>query len=329
MSERSIEEILENIDTATTEELARVADGSTMAENAGAAQDEKAEVAEPAPSGDAATEAKDAQKTDEAAPIQTRDGKHTIPYEVLASTRAAKEAAEATAKAEADARARAEAQLADLQAKLDAAQAGAPGTAAADGVTMTPEELAEMQENFPVMAKAYQAMQAELARVQSVATEQQRTQQAIQQGELARTVQDHIDANPKLAHLQASDPVAWKRAVEIDDQLRSNPATANLPMAERFTKAAAAYEAIYGAINVPATTATQEKPATPAAAKTVDEVLAQAKPTAPRSLSDLPGGSAVASSEVGNIENLSGAEIGNNLMAMSPKAREAYLNSLG
>jgi transglutaminase/protease-like cytokinesis protein 3 len=300
-----------------------VANASSVGDEAGAVQDEPAAVADPAPSGDAATETKDVQNI-EAAPIQTRDGKHTIPYEVLANTRAAKEAAEAQAKAEADARARAEAQLAELQAKLDAAQAGAPGIAAADGVTLTPEELAEMQENFPVMAKAYQALQAELARVQNAATVQQKAWQATQQDEVARTVQDHIDSNPKLAHLQASDPVAWKRAVEIDDQLRSNPATASLPMAERFTKAAAAYEAIYGAINVP-TTATKETPA----AKTVDDVLAQAKPAAPRSLSDLPGGSAVASSEVGNLENMSGAEISNNLMAMSPKAREAYLNSLG
>lgn len=321
---RSVEEILENIDTATAEELTMVANASSMGDEVGAVQDEPAVVADPAPSGDAATEAKETQNT-EAAPIQTRDGKHTIPYEVLANTRAAKEAAEAQVKTEADARARAEAQLAELQAKLDAAQAGVPVTAAADSVTLTPEELAEMQENFPVMAKAFKAMQTELDRVQSAAATQQQTQQAVQQGEVSKSVQDLIDANPKLSHLQASDPVAWKRAVEIDDQLRSNPATANLPMAERFTKAAAAYEAIYGAINAPST-ATQ-KDAAPS--KSVTDVLAQAKPTAPLSLSDLPGGSAVASSEVGNLENLSGAEISNNLMKMSPKAREAYLNSLG
>jgi hypothetical protein len=96
-------------------------------------------------------------------------------------------------------------------------------------------------------------------------------------------------------------------------------------MAERFVKAAAAYEAIYGAINAPTVAAPAAKPA----AKTVDDVLAAAKPSAPRSLSDLPGGSFVEQSEIGNLENLSGSEIGNNLMKMSAKQRDAYLNSLG
>lgn len=304
---RSVEEILENIDTATSEELARLAEESTTEETVGAVQDETAEAAEPAASSDAA-----AETTEPEAPIQTRDGKHTIPYEVLASTRAAKEAAEAA--------------RADLQAKLDALQAQMsaaavnPAAPAAQAATITPEELAEMQENFPVMAKAYKAMQANLEQLQQVAAVQQVASQQVE----ANSVQDLIDANPKLAYLQASDPTAWQRAIELDDQLRTNPATSHLPMAERFVKAAAAYEAIYGAINAPIVAAPETKPA----AKTVDQVLAAAKPAAPRSLSDLPGGAFVETSEVGNLENLSGAEISDNLMKMTPKARDAYLNSL-
>lgn len=304
---RSVEEILENIDTATSEELARLAEESTTEETVGAENDETAEVAEPAASSDAAAETKEPE-----APIQTRDGKHTIPYEVLASTRAAKEAAEA-------ARADLQAKLDTLQAQMSAAAAN-PATPAAQAATITPEEFAEMQENFPVMAKAYQAMQANMDRLQQVAAVQQVASQQVE----ANSVQDLIDANPKLSLLQATDPVAWQRAVDLDDQLRTNPATSHLPMAERFVKAAAAYEAIYGAINAPAVAA----PAAQPAAKTVDQVLAAAKPAAPRSLSDLPGGAFVETSEVGNLENLSGAEISDNLMKMTPKARDAYLNSL-
>lgn len=317
--ERTVEEILADIDNASVDELLCVADGSTVGEEqAGAVQDETAK-ADPAPSGDAATQATTEQKAEES-PVLARDGKNTIPYEVLAKTREAKEAAEAKAQAEAEARTQAEAKLAELQAKLESVKAGATEKA----VTLTPEEQAEMQENFPAMAKMFASMQAELTRLQSNATAQQQTQQEVQQNEMAKTVQDHIDANPKLAFLQASDPDAWKRACDLDEQLRTNPATASLPMAERFTKAAAAYEAIYGAINLPAA---PTKPAAPA--KSVDDVLAKAGAAVPKSLSDLPGGSAVASSEVGNLENLSGAEIGNTLMKMSPQAREAYLNSLG
>lgn len=313
---RSVEEILANIDSATPAELAMVADDSFTGEEKGAAQDEVATVATPAASGDAAQIPVETQNA-EVAPVQTRDGKHTIPYEVLASTRAAKEAAEAA--------------RADLQTKLDALQAQVsasaanPAANAAPESTITPEELAEMQENFPVMAKAYQAMQANLDRLQQAAATQQRAQQAATQQSEASSVQDLIDANPKLAYLQASDPAAWQRAIALDDQLRNNPTTAHLPMADRFTKVAAMYEVIHGAINAPVVTAPVTKPAV-----SIDAVLAKANQTAaPHSLSDLPGGSAVATSEVGNLENMSGAEISQNLMSMSPKAREAYLNSLG
>lgn len=316
---RTVEEILADIDNASAEELLRVADGSTVGEEqAGAVQDETAK-ADPAPSGEAATQTTTEQKAEESL-VLARDGKNTIPYEVLAKTREAKEAAEAKAQAEAEARTQAEAKLAELQAKLDSVKAGATEKA----VTLTPEEQAEMQENFPAMAKMFASMQAELTRLQSNETAQQQTQQAAQQNEMAKTVQDHIDANPKLAFLQASDPDAWKRACDLDEQLRTNPATASLPMAERFTKAAAAYEAIYGAINLPAS---PTKPAAPA--KSVDDVLAKAGTAVPKSLSDLPGGSAVAGSEFGNLENMSAADVGSALMKMSPQAREAYLNSLG
>lgn len=312
---RSVEEILADIDSATAEEMALIADDSFTGEEKGAVQDEVAAVATPAASGDAAPQPAETQNAEQA-PIQTRDGKHTIPYEVLASTRAAKEAAEAA--------------RADLQAKLDALQAqvsaAANSQAATPQATVTPEEIAEMQENFPVMAKAYQAMQANLDRLQQAAVTQQQSQQAATQQSEAESVQDLIDANQKLAYLQASDPAAWQRAIALDDQLRNDPTTASLPMADRFTKVAAMYEVIHGAINAPAAAAPAANPAAP----TIDAVLAKAnQAAAPRSLSDLPGGSAVATSEVGNLEGMSGAEITSNLMAMSPKAREAYLNSLG
>lgn len=312
---RSIEEILANIDSATAEELASIADDSFTGEEKGAVQDEVATVATPAASGDATQKPVETQNAEQAT-IQTRDGKHTIPYEVLANTRAAKEAAEAA--------------RADLQAKLDALQsqmsAAANNQTATPQATVTPEELAEMQENFPVMAKAYQAMQANLDRLQQATAVQQQAQQAATQQSEAGSVQDLIDANPKLVHLQATDPAAWQRAIALDDQLRNDPITAHLPMAERFNKVVGIYEVMHGAINAPAAAAPAAKPAAP----TIDAVLAKAnQAAAPRSLSDLPGGSAVATSEVGNLESMSGAEITTNLMNMSPKAREAYLNSLG
>lgn len=321
---RTVDEVMADMDNATLDELVMVANSSDVKvpgadKDETAASTEVASAATPAASSDAGKPA-EAKATETEAPIATRDGKHTIPYEVLAGTRAKADAAEATAKAEAERAAAAEAKLAELQAQLDAAKAGStPALQTAEG-TLSPEELAEMEQDFPMMAKAYKAMQSQLAQQQQITAQSQQEIRARQQSEEARSVQDLIDANPKLAFLQAQDPAGWEKAVAIDYGL-----TSVMPdKAARFKAVVAAYEAQHGAINAPA--ATQAKPD---AKQSIDAVLAKASAAVPNSLSDIPGGAPVAGGEIGNVENMSASEIAANLMTMTPKARDAYLNSLG
>lgn len=296
---------------ANPDELTSLTDAQLEAlaygeETSGAAQDDTAK-ADPAPSGDAVASTPEAQNVEQAA-IQARDGKHTIPYEVLASTRAAKEAAEAG-------RADLQAKLDDLQAKMNAAE---NNQAVAPEATITPEELAEMQENFPVMAKAYQAMQANLDRLQQAAVTQQQSQQAATQQSEAGSVQDLIDANPKLAYLQASDPAAWQRAIALDDQLRNDPTTASLPMADRFNKVAAMYEVIHGAIHVPAPSTSQKQ----------QDVPVSKKPTVPLSMGAIPGGTPPPVDEQAALLSMDGAQATAHFAGMTKEQIERQLDAL-
>lgn len=50
----------------------------------------------------------------------------------------------------------------------------------------------------------------------------------------SETVQEAIDATPKLAYWQKYDEVKWSRAVEIDNELRDSPAYDGVRMSLRF-----------------------------------------------------------------------------------------------
>lgn len=324
---RSNEEILADIDNATADELMQVANESVLGDEDGAEKD--VGVDESAAASDATTESKPDQTANtEAAPIQTKDGKHTIPYEVLANTRAAKDAAEAKLIQEAQARSNLESKLADMQAQLDKLSAAPTQQQVAEVAqsTLTKEELEEMRENFPTMAKMYDSMQADLLSVKQAAVSQQHTQQETAKADVASTIQQLIDANPKLSLLQSKDPEGWRRAVELDDVLRKSPENASLSPAERFNKVVAGYESMYGAINAPvAVVQQQNKPV-----KSVEDAMAQAKVAIPNSLGDLPAGSFENNiTELSGLKDMSSVNIHNAFASMSKKQQDAYLNSLG
>lgn len=258
------------------------------AEATGAVQDETAK-AEPAPSGDAVVpKVADAQPQPDA--ILARDGKHLIPITVLDSARNEASTAKAAAQAEAEARVAAEQRLAELQAKLDAMQVG-DTKATTDVSTLSAEELSAMEEDFPVIAKGYRAMQAEIARLQALSEAQEAAGKLEEVNTTARTVQDLIDANPKLSALQTTNPEGWAKAVAIDDGLKA----AMPDMASRFTAVVAAYEAQYGVVTVPSkdTTSTEKTPV---------------KPNVPISMSQIPGGTPPAVSEAAALLAMNGTQ---------------------
>lgn len=322
---RSNEEILANIDTATADELMQVANESVLGDDAGAEQAVENEI--PAAASEAATEVKTEQSANtETAPIQTKDGKHTIPYEVLANTRAAKDAAEAKLAQEAEARLKVENQLAEMQAKIDQLNAN-PTQQVAEVAqsTLSQEELTEMRENFPSMAKMFDTLQAQLNQVQQENVFHRQAQQQVERTQAAVSVQDFIDANPKLSLLQTRDPEGWARAVELDNVLRKNPENAKLSATERFNKVVAGYESMYGVINSPVAIAQKQTPV-----KSVADAMASAKVAAPNSLGDLPaGGTEESITELSGLQNQSSLEIHNAFSRMTPKQQADYLNSLG
>jgi len=277
-------------------------------EATGAVQDETAK-ADPAPSGDAVV-TKVAGEQPQPDAILARDGKHLIPITVLDSARNEASTAKATAQAEAEARIAAEQRLAELQAKVDAMQVG-DTKAATEGTTLSAEELAAMEEDFPVIAKGYRSMQAEIARLQALSEAQEAAGKVEEVNTTARTVQDLIDANPKLSALQTTNPEGWAKAIAIDDGLK-----AVMPdMASRITAVVAAYEAQYGVVTAPSKeTTSQEK--TPA------------KPNVPFSMSQIPGGTPPAVSESAALLAMNGTQALAHFEGMTKEQIERKLDAL-
>lgn len=266
------------------------------------------------------------------APISTPDGKHTIPYSVLKTERERRQAAE-------DAVADMGQQLKEIQAQL--AKGTEKGTEAAveiakDAVeTMTPDELAAVKEDFPVLGKVIDGLMSTIGQLTNqvkTLSEREQTREADVRQTVAMTVQDHIDNEPVLAHLQADNPELFARAVEIDTALRNDPKFAG-NMAARFAKVAQSMETIYGPFEgvapKPQPTAKSDTPTVSKdAARKVVEAKVQATTVRPNSLSDLPSGELPASDEFESLENASPVEIGDKLLRMSQEQREKFLNRL-
>jgi len=283
-------------------------------EATGAAQDDTAQ-ADPAPSGDAVA-TKEAGEQPQPDAILARDGKHLIPISVLDAARKDATNAQAAANTEAEARVAAEQRLAELQAKVDAMQSG-DGKAVEGVSVLSAEELAQMEEDFPTLAKGFQVMQAEIARLQALSARQETAKQETEIDTVARTVQDLIDSNPKLSHLQTTDPTGWAKAVAIDDGLRA--AMPGTDMASRFNAVVAAYEAQYGAVVAPAKTETtsQETHKQPVKNQNV-----------PLSMSQIPGGTPPAVSEAAALLAMNGTQALAHFDGMTKEQIERQLDSM-
>lgn len=152
------------------------------------------------------------------------------------------------------------------------------------------------------------------------------------------TVQKHIDAIPELSYWQNENPEMWSRAVQMDNALRQDPETRNLSTEARFERVVNAMTAIYGPVELPETyrptTPKGETPKTPTGGKGVKEkaeaVVEEVKRGNPKvnTLSDIPGGTPPAS-DIDNLENLSGVEIGNMLINMPIEKVDELLSRLG
>lgn len=274
-------------------------------------------------------------KADEPKPvgISTRDGKHVIPFSVLESARDKATRAE-------ELLAQANAQIEALKAQGNKASEGAKDGEGArtDGQPnaddLSPEDLERLKEDFPTVHKALMAAQRAQAAieqklapvVETVQTQAQREAQALKE-----EVQSAIESVPKMAHIQATDPEAFKLAREFDTMLLSQAAWKGKAMAERFEKVVEMVEQATGKpIDVPgAKQLTKTPQELAAAARQVAD--AQAKKTAghvPTSLSEFPAGQPAATSEAQAIEAMTSTQLAAKLSKMTPEEMDAYFQTL-
>ena len=274
--------------------------------------------------------AKTAAAEETEAPIATRDGKGTIPFSVLKTEREKRQAAEAMAREMQDRLAAVEEQLAKGTKKGDAAAAELAQEASE---AVSDEDMEALREDFPAFAKLLDAANAQISKLTdtvSTLTKREKARDQDAETQVAKTVQELIDDEPVLLHLQTNDPDLWERAVELDNMLKKTGKFTST--ADRFAKVAEQMETLFGpfdGVSVKKQTlpASKEKVTDDARTK-VAEKLKDVKPAKPQTLSDLPNGEIPETDERSALENLSAVEIGAKLLTMSPEKQREYLNRL-
>jgi len=286
--------------------------------------EEKGKQAEPPaaePGDDPETEAKDKPP----AGVASKDGKHVIPYEELRNTR--------------ERAARAEIMVQELTGKLEALtheiETGKASKTRDLSDIVDPDVLTNLREESPEIADVVDKL---------IERNQQLTEQAQQASTAAAgadiddrvqavmTVEDAINATPKLAHVRTNDPATFSAIAGLDTMLGGQVAWKDKPLTDRFAAAVRMYEAANGAIELPGQQA-QPKPAQQLPADTdarVKAALAKAEAAAsgPSTLSDIPGGAPAAESNEDALAQLSSTALTERFMSMSPDQIEAELARL-
>ena len=217
--------------------------------------------------------------------VQARDGKHVIPYQVLAQER--------------ERAIRAEQMVRDLTAKLEldraAAQQGKVGRsvpdrrrAAAPAAAREAPDVARRMDNLIDLAKSL-SEQVEAGRPAAEQAESSRREQQVQ---ALVSVEDTIQANPKLAHLRATDPAAFNDLADIDTMLRDRAAWKTSRSPSGSMRQSECTKPPTARSSCPARPpAAPAQPADQAARVAQAVAKAQAEASGPSTLSDIPAAS--------------------------------------
>ena len=288
----------------------------------------------------ATQQASEPAKADEPAKvILSKDGKHQIPFDVLEQSRANEEAAIAAAK-----------QLAAVVQALEGEIAR--GKAAPEGETKPPQvhplrekldaaraAAEKLGEEYPDLAPAQKALLesittmgeslfGELRRQREITDRlEQHASQTVQERASAQkeTAKDALSQVPALVVWQAKNPELFKLASTFDDTLKADKAWQGKPMAERFQKAVEMVVAVRGPSVLDGITPvqTQQGSKPKEAVATAQERIAAALGIA--SLSDLPGGTAVAQDAAGSLDQLSDSQLTEKLGGMTEQQILAFM----
>lgn len=196
--------------------------------------------------------------------VASKDGAHKIPYAVLEHERAeAKRLRE-----ENESLRQAAAERDQLKAKLEKEGISLTDDQIAD---LTPEQLAELTEDYPGVAPVIKVLTSKLA-----ALEAKSAQSATP---ATNPVEAAIAAVPDLLAWKDADADRFTFAVTVDEHLKADPAWKDKPLSERFAEAAKRTRAAFGDA-----APTAEQPSKPAGKEPPS-----AKPRIPESPSDIGG----------------------------------------
>lgn len=281
-------------------------------------QPEETPATEPEPEPKVEPEAlKPADPVEEKLPVETKDGKATIPFAVLAGER--KKAKEAEARA-----VQAEEALEAERARQAEAPPETPPEVVPDEDEPDWENLASEypEDVIKVMKSSWQTAQSAKADAKA-AREDAARYRVSEETQVRDDSQDAIDRNATLVAWQSNNEAAWKQAGEMDELLKGQEEWATKTLDERFVKVVEMVNAMNpeASITPPADTTEQ----TDAKAKAA---LAAAGSTAPTSLSDVPGGSPPPQNEQEAVENTTSTQLAAKMEDMDPDKLEEYLNRL-
>lgn len=294
---------------------------------------------DPAPNNQAAsnTENKDGNNppTDpEPEGVATKDGRNIIPYAVLKSERERAHRAEQMAKEMQDRVAALEAMV-GTQVNQGAKQGESARTQLpTDNADLSAEDLEALKEDFPTV---YKAVMASMAAAKTLEAKLQPVEDVVRQEQQERaqsateTVQDAIDAIPKLAHIQATNADAFELAKQFDATLRNQAAWHGKSLSERFAKVTEMVESALGEITLPGSPSTSQPNAgdLKAAAKAkADAAAKQSRTNVPTSLSEFPVGQHAAQDEREEAENLTALQLADKFSTMTPDQMDAYFRNL-
>lgn len=254
--------------------------------------------------------------------VLAKDGKNVLPFSVLQGAR--------------ERAAILERMVEDQKAELErlrgerASEEGTTGKPAAgepdegEAGELSEDVMQVVEQEFPALAKILRAQQNELSSLR----EERMARNAAQASEIADKVQSIIDAKPKLAHLQANDPDAWRELVEHDNRLAASPKWRGKSLSDRFDAALRIYEAENGEVSLPQTGAKKAHHTTQLAGPSLDTPAAASR-RGPTTLSDLPGGKPAPVDELASIEQASAVELTARFEAMTPEQLEAFIARSG
>lgn len=280
------------------------------------------------------------QTGEEEAPVASKDGKHTIPYAVLAAERERRQAAERVTQELHD-------RIKDLEARASTAGQGRAAqssqAAATPETLLSDEDMAALVEDFPAVKKLIdytRALEGKVGQFESrfAQLEEQEQARAEEAANAQRAVvREAVDANPVLRYWEQQDPEKWAAAIEADTRLSQLPVNSGLSLGERFAKAVQIVETIYGQTDLPEGYAPKVSNATSSKGKTTDENLAAKAQAAvekagqfkPRTLSDMPGGTAPAADPLEDLASMSTGRLGAQMQNMTPDQINALLRRLG